>query len=54
MVQYKPFRQCVKSKTIHCCYSPSNPLTVCFIAVSFATDNRSNVRTTANIVKHLI
>ena len=52
--QPEPFRQCVKCKTIHCCPTQSNPLTVCFIAISFATDNRSNVRTTANIVKHLI
>ena len=53
-MQPKPFRQCVKCKTIHCCLTPSNPLTVCFIAISFATDNRSTVRTTTNIVKHLI
>ena len=49
-----PLRQCVKCKTVHCCYTQSNPLTVCFIAISFATDNRSTVRTTTNIVKHLI
>lgn len=54
MAQSVPFRQWAKCKTIHCCYSPPNSLTVCFIAISFATDNRSNVRTTANIVKHLI
>ena len=52
--QPEPFQQCVKCKTIHCCPTQSNPLTVCFIAISFATDNRSNVRTTTNIVKHLI
>ena len=49
-----PLMQCVKCKTIHCCHTQSNPLTVCFIAISFATDNRSNVRTMTNIVKHLI
>lgn len=49
-----PLRQCVKCKTVHCCHTQSNPLTVCFIAISFAIDNRSNVRTTTNIVKHLI
>ena len=52
--QCEPFRQCVKCKTIHCCLTPSNPLTVYMGAISFATDNRSNVRTTTNIVKHLI
>lgn len=52
--QCEPFRQCVKCKTVHCCHSQTNPLTVCFIAISFATDNRSTVRTTTNIVKHLI
>ena len=50
--QHEPFRQYVKCKTVHCCHSQTNPLTVCFIAISFATDNRSNVRTTTNIVKH--
>lgn len=53
-VQPVPFRQCAKCKTIHCCHTQSNPLTVCFIAISFTTDNRSTVRTTTNIVKHLI
>ena len=48
------FRQCVKCKTIHCCHSQSICLTACNTDISFATDNRSNVRTTANIVKHLI
>ena len=52
--QCEPFRQCVKCKTIHCCHSPPIRLTACNTGVSFATDNRSNVRTTTNIVKHLI
>ncbi len=48
------FRQCVKCKTIHCCHSQSICLTACNTDISFATDNRSNVRTSTNIVKHLI
>ena len=52
--QSEPFRQCVKCKTIHCCHSQSIRLTACNTGVSFATDNRSTVRTTTNIVKHLI
>ena len=38
----------------HCCHSQSKYLTSCIISISFAADNRSNVRTTTNIVKHLI
>ena len=53
-MQPKPFRQCVKCKTEHCCHSPPIRLTACNTGVSFATDNRSTVRTTTNIVKHLI
>lgn len=53
-MQHEPFRQCVKCKTIHCCHSQSIRLTACNTGVSFATDNRSNVRTTTHIVKHLI
>ena len=52
--QRKPFRQCIKCKTIHCCHSQSICLTACNTDISFATDNRSNVRTTTSIVKHLI
>ena len=53
-MQHTPFRQCVKCKTKHCCHSPPIRLTTCNTDISFATDNRSNVRTTTNIVKHLI
>ena len=53
-MQHAPFRQCVKCKTKHCCHSPPIRLTACNTAISFATDNRSTVRTTTNIVKHLI
>lgn len=53
-MQHAPFRQCVKCKTVHCCYSLPIRLTTCNTAISFATDNRSTVRTTTNIVKHLI
>ena len=53
-MQSKPFRQCVKCETEHCCHSPPIRLTACNTGVSFATDNRSTVRTTTNIVKHLI
>ena len=52
--QSELFRQCVKCKTEHCCHSQSIRLTACNTGVSFAADNRSNVRTTTNIVKHLI
>lgn len=52
--QSELFRQCVKCKTVHCCHSPSIRLTACNTDISFATDNRSTVRTTTNIVKHLI
>jgi hypothetical protein len=52
--QPEPFLQCVKCKTVHCCHSQSIRLTACNTGVSFAADNRSNVRTTTNIVKHLI
>ena len=38
----------------HCCHSQSKYLTSCIISISFAADNRSNVRTTTTIVKHLI
>ena len=51
-VQHKPFRQRVKCKTIHCCHSLPIRLTACHTDISFAVDNRSNVRTSANIVKH--
>lgn len=53
-MQPKPFRQCVKCKIVHCCHSQSICLTACNTDISFATDNRSTVRTTTNIVKHLI
>lgn len=53
-MQHEPFRQYVKCKTVHCCHSQSIRLTACNTGVSFAADNRSNVRTTTNIVKHLI
>ena len=52
--QSELFRQCVKCKTEHCCHSQSIRLTACNTGVSFAADNRSTVRTTTNIVKHLI
>ena len=52
--QPEPLWQCVKCKTEHCCHSQSIRLTACNTGVSFATDNRSNVCTTTNIVKHLI
>ena len=51
-MQHEPFRQCVKCKIVHCCHSQSIRLTACNTGVSFATDNRSTVRTTTNIVKH--
>ena len=37
-----------------CCHTESIRLTACHTDISFATDNRSNVRTSTNIVKHLI
>ena len=52
--QSELFRQYVKCKTEHCCHSQSIRLTACNTGVSFAADNRSTVRTTTNIVKHLI
>ena len=38
----------------HCCHCQSKYLISCIISISFAADNRSNVRTTTTIVKHLI
>lgn len=38
----------------HCCHSQSKYLISCIISISFAANNRSNVRTTTTIVKHLI